>query len=184
MKTLKLFIIGILLTLASGMNAQVSVNVNVGAPPLWGPAGYADVRFYYLPDIEAYYDVPSAMFIFNEGGAWVHRASLPAVYAHYDLYGGYKVVLNDYRGETPYVYFKDHRGKYPKGYHKGEQKTYGERPGKGNSYEHREAKEHQNEKHAEDGNKNEQHGNDKHEQHGGGGGGKEHGNGGGHGHGK
>ena len=47
MKNLKLIAIGILFFLSSGINAQVSVNVNIGAPPLWGPVGYAGVHYYF-----------------------------------------------------------------------------------------------------------------------------------------
>jgi hypothetical protein len=75
MKVLKLIIIGIALFLSTTANAQVSVNINIGSPPLWGPAGYNEVQYYYIPDIESYYDVPSAMFIYYEGGVWVRRGN-------------------------------------------------------------------------------------------------------------
>ena len=133
MKALKLFIIGIVLFLASTVQAQVSVNLNIGSPPKWGPVGYSDVQYYYLPDVEAYYDVPSSMFIYNDRGAWIRRAYLPARYKNYDLYNGYKVVMNDYHGNAPYVHFKEHKMKYAKGYRGKEQKNIGEKPGKGNS---------------------------------------------------
>ena len=132
MKALKIFLAGIVLFLAGTVQAQVSVSVNIGAPPMWGPVGYPQVQYYYLPDVEAYYDVPHAMFIYNTGGVWVHRAHLPGQYRNYDLYGGYKVVMNDYHGKKPYANFKDYKKKYKKGYHGGAQKTIGERPGNGN----------------------------------------------------
>jgi len=121
------------LFLSGAMQAQVSVNISIGTPPPWGPVGYTEVRYYYLPDVEAYYDVQSSMFIYYGGGAWVRRAYLPSRYRSYDLYSGYKVVMTDYRGDTPYTHFKEHKMKYAKGYHGPAQKTYGEKPGKGNS---------------------------------------------------
>ena len=135
MKVLKFFVTGLMLCLASALQAQVSVNVNIGSPPPWGPVGYSQVHYYYLPDVEAYYDVQSSMFIYYGGGAWVHKAYLPAQYKNYDLYGGYKVVMTDYHGNTPYTHFKDHKTKYGKGYHGKPQKTIGEKPGKGHSGE-------------------------------------------------
>ena len=39
------------------VHAQVSVNVNIGAQPVWGPTGYDHADFYYLPDIGVYYSV-------------------------------------------------------------------------------------------------------------------------------
>jgi hypothetical protein len=128
MKKLKLLGIGLFIFFAGVAHAQISVNVNIGTPPLWGPAGSDNVKYYYLPDVESYYDVPSRMFIYFNGVSWIHRASLPAKYRNYDLYHGYKVVLQDYRGNSPYERFHDHKMKYAKGYHEQPQKTYGERP--------------------------------------------------------
>ncbi len=128
MKTLRLLGIAMALFLASNSSGQVSVNVNVGTPPLWAPVGYSDVRYYYLPDIETYYDIQSSMFIYYEGGLWVHRSYLPGRYRNYDLYNGYKVVVPQYRGAYPNYFFNYHRSKYGKGYRGGPQKTYGENP--------------------------------------------------------
>jgi hypothetical protein len=151
MKALKLFVVGLLLFFAGSAHAQISVNVNIGNPPQWGPAGYTDVRYYYLPDVEAYYDVPSSMFIYFNGVSWVHRKYLPSRFRNYDLYNGYKVVMTDYRGNTPYSHFSEHKTKYAKGYRGPAQKTYGERPAKGYShsknYSHEYKKEKQQENH-------------------------------------
>jgi hypothetical protein len=133
MKATKLIFTGIVFFLAITVKAQVSVNVNIGTPPPWGPAGYTQVRYYYLPDVESYYDVQSSMFIYYSGGAWVQRTNLPSQYRRYDLYHGYKVVMTDYHGNTPYTYFKEHKSKYHKGYHGSPQKTNKERPERGNS---------------------------------------------------
>lgn len=133
MKTLKSIATVLGLFLAIALQAQVTVNVNVGTPPAWGPAENTQVRYYYLPDVEAYYDVPSAQFIYYSGGVWVHRKYLPSQYRNYDLYGGYKVIMTDYHGNTPYVQFKEHKVQYAKGYHGSPQKTIGVRPGQGQS---------------------------------------------------
>ena len=175
MKTLKLIVIGMALFLTNPISAQITVGVTIGSPPAWGPAGYSSARYYYLPDVEAYYDVQSSMFIYYDGGVWVHRGYLPERYRDYDLYGGYKVVMTDYRGNSPYTHFNEHRTKYGRGYRREPQRTNGERPGRGNSgakISHEEKhnnKEvgHGNEKRAEHANeKNVGHGNDKHESHG------------------
>ncbi|WP_317898098.1 hypothetical protein [Aurantibacillus circumpalustris] len=146
MKAVKLIIIGIALFLGYATKAQVSVNVNIGPPPQWGPVGYTEVRYYYLPDVEAYYDVQSSMFIYFGDGVWIHRAHLPGRHQHYDLYSGYKVVLSDYRGDRPYDHFKQHKSKYAKGYRHGTQKTYGQNPGKGNHHENNSSNNHSDRK--------------------------------------
>ena len=126
MKAIKLLFTGLFfLTLSS--QAQVSVNVNIGAPPAWGPVGYTEARYYYIPDIEVYYDIPTSMFIYFSNGGWIRTPYLPYHYRHYDLYGAYKVCLEDY-GPNPYVYYKKHKVKYYHGYHGPVQRTIGVRP--------------------------------------------------------
>ncbi|TPG45329.1 hypothetical protein [Flavobacterium pectinovorum] len=147
MKTIKYFLIGILFLSFSYTQAQVSVNVNIGTPPAWGPAGYTDVRYYYLPDLETYYDVSTSNYVYLNNGRWVRARSLPSVYRNYDLYNEYKVVLNDYRGDRPYDNFKTHKVKYGKGYKGKPQKTIGQKPGKGNNKEGKDNGHHDNGNH-------------------------------------
>ena len=128
MKALKCIVIGMVLFIAGTAHSQVDVNVNIGTPPPWGPAGYEGVRYYYLPDVESYYDIHASMFICYIEDAWVHRDKLPSKYKSYDLYDGYKVVILDYNGSAPYQYYDDHKTKYAKGYRGPEQKNIGNKP--------------------------------------------------------
>ena len=117
MKILKLITFGIFfLVTTNSTNAQVSVNVNIGGPPAWCPTGYSNVDYYYLPDVEAYYDIRNSNFIYLGGGKWIRSINLPNQYKNYNLYNGYKVVLTDYHGSRPYSNFKNHKEKYYKGY--------------------------------------------------------------------
>lgn len=126
MKTLKLIIAGIILLVSSNtMQAQVSVNVNIGSPPAWGPVGYSAVDYYYLPDLQAYYDIRATQFIYFGGGKWIRSRNLPYQYRNYNLYNGYKVVLTDYHGSRPYSNFNTHKVKYYKGYKGKPQKSIG-----------------------------------------------------------
>lgn len=97
MKKLVLFAAVLMVSLFSINNAkaQVSLNINIGAQPVWGPTGYDHVDYYYFPDIDAYYNVPSAQYIYSNGGRWVWGSSLPAQYRNFDLYRAYKVVINE-----------------------------------------------------------------------------------------
>ena len=95
----------------SNIKAQVSVNININSQPAWGPRGYDYVEYYYLPDIEAYFYVPRHQFVYISGGNWIFSAYLPPAYRNYDLYRGYKVVINEPRA---YTYYDTHRVKYKK----------------------------------------------------------------------
>ncbi|MCD0471851.1 hypothetical protein [Flavobacterium sp. JAS] len=133
MKLVKQLFIAILFFAVSSSHAQVSVNVNIGTPPAWGPVGYTDVRYYYLPDLEMYYDINASSYLYISNGRWLRARSLPSHYRNYDLYNEYKVVLTDYRGDRPYDNYKVHKVKYGKGYKGKPQKTIGQKPGKGNN---------------------------------------------------
>jgi hypothetical protein len=89
--------------------AQVNINVNIGAQPQWGPSGYNHVDYYYLPGIDAYYNVPSKQYIYLSNGSWVWRNSLPSRYNGYDLYNAYKVVMNS---PKPYLSHNQHVKQY------------------------------------------------------------------------
>jgi len=134
MKTLKLIAFGIVLLVTSSMHSQVSVNINIGTAPSWGPSGYSNVDYYYLPDVQAYYDIRASQFIYFGGGNWKRSRYLPGQYRNYDLYDGYKVVLNDYHGRTPYSHYKEHKDKYYKGYKGKPQRSIGQRPNNQSNY--------------------------------------------------
>jgi hypothetical protein len=130
MKALKLVAFGIVLFLTGTIQAQVSVRFNIGVQPQWAPLGYEGSRYYYLPDLEAYYDVETSMFIYFERNSWVHRTYLPRRYRNYDLYNCYKVGLENYRGETPYYNHREYRDRYAHGRNRTIQRTIGDRPGR------------------------------------------------------
>ena len=101
-----------MLVLAFSTRAQVSVNVSLGTPPVWAPAAPVEVQYYYLPDIETYYDVPAQRYIYLRNGRWVRTAVLPNRYRGYDLYHGRTVYLRDYKGNEPYKYYSQHKDEY------------------------------------------------------------------------
>ena len=97
-------------------NAQVSVNINIGRQPVWGPVGYDYVDYYYLPDMDVYYDVPRGLFVYYDFGRWNFAPALPARYGHYDLYHSYKVVINQrdpwLRNSYYHTHYASYRGHY------------------------------------------------------------------------
>lgn len=85
---------------------RLNVNVNVGRPA-WGlPGDYAG-DYYYLPEIDSYYDIPHRQFVYLSNGRWIIGAELPVVYRGYDLYRGYKVVVNEPRPWYRDDYYRD-----------------------------------------------------------------------------
>lgn len=88
-------ILGCLSFKAADAQLRFSVGVNIGSQPEWGPVGYTHARYYYMPDINSYYDVDSHQYVYLENNIWIHGGALPPRYANYDRYHSYKVVVND-----------------------------------------------------------------------------------------
>ena len=110
MKKLILTFALILTCSAYTMQAQrVSVNINIGSQPAWGPVGYDYVDYYYMPDIDCYYSVNQGLFFYMNAGRWVGVRYLPYAYKNYDFYTMYKVVLV---GHDPWMCNNRHRREY------------------------------------------------------------------------
>lgn len=88
---------------------SVNIRVNIGNQPAWGPVGYDYASYYYFPDIDVYYDVNRRMFYYTERRMWRSAQYLPYRYNRYDLYGMYKVVINQ---PEPWRYHDRYRKQY------------------------------------------------------------------------
>jgi hypothetical protein len=88
---------------------HLSVGINIGSQPDWGPVGYDHADYYYMPDIDAYYDINAHQYVYFNNNVWVHSVSLPPRYSNYDVYHSYKVVVNE---RTPWVHNNVYRTKY------------------------------------------------------------------------
>ena len=86
--------------------AQVHVSINVDIQPAWGPSGYNYAEFYYIPEINVYYDVVNHRYHYLNGRRWVSGAYLPMAYSYYDFYSLYKIVINGVR--SPWRHNKNH----------------------------------------------------------------------------
>ena len=109
-----LFSSAIILTLVftfGTSNAQISVNVNIGVQPEWGPEGYDYVDYYYMPQYEVYYYVPERKFVYLDGGRWIFATALPTRFGTVNLFSTYKVVVNEPKA---YLHFNEHKVKYAK----------------------------------------------------------------------
>lgn len=89
--------------------SQIIVSINIASQPIWGPVGYDYVSYYYLPDMDVYYYVPTQRYIYFYDGVWISRPLLPARFKGYNLYNARKVVINE---PKPYLHHQEYRVKY------------------------------------------------------------------------
>lgn len=94
--------------------AQAQVNINIQTPG-WGPAVRSNAQYYYIPEIDAYYDLYDRSYVYFDGLNWLRSYQLPVVYQGYDPYQFHPVVI-DYIGAQPWGYIRDHRLRYRSGY--------------------------------------------------------------------
>jgi len=88
---------------------QVSLRANIGNQPIWGPVGYDRADYYYMPDIDVFYQISTRQYIYQQRGRWVFARNLPFRYRDFDVYKGYKVVVNE---RSPYRHADSYRAKY------------------------------------------------------------------------
>ncbi|MFZ9386376.1 MAG: hypothetical protein ACO25B_00720 [Chitinophagaceae bacterium] len=85
--------------------------------PVWGPSYHPGTRYYYIPDIEVYYDMYDQQYIYLQNGQWIFTPILPSIYAYYDLYTGFVITLNTsvYQPWLHHQYYVSH---YPRYYYR------------------------------------------------------------------
>jgi hypothetical protein len=87
-------------------------------PPVWAPEydNRDRVRYYYLPDMQCYYDVYRQQYVYSDGYNWIHSTYAPPAYSGYDMNSGYIVVLN-YGVNDPWMNHNTYVNSYPQGYY-------------------------------------------------------------------
>lgn len=131
--------------LASTAQAQVNININpTPAPPV--VAAPAGTQYYYIPELNGYYDLNAQRYVVLQNGDWTRVTTLSG----YNPTTFHPQVI-DYRGATPWVYIDKHKG-HPHGMPPGQAKKlarqgvvvapgggpvyYADKPGKGNGKGH------------------------------------------------
>jgi hypothetical protein len=101
------FLFGAFAALASpAAHAQVSINAQFGHPA-WGPAAPAGAQYYYVPEIDGYYDLAARNYIVQRNGRWVPVTAVQG----YNPASFHPVVV-DYRGRQPWLQYRDHHARY------------------------------------------------------------------------
>lgn len=101
------FVFGAFAALAApAAQAQVSINAQFGHPA-WGPAAPAGAQYYYVPEIDGYYNLAARNYVVQRNGRWMTMATVPG----YNPANFHPVVV-DYRGREPWVQYRDHHARY------------------------------------------------------------------------
>jgi hypothetical protein len=133
-KTASLGLLAVLAFAAAPAQAQINVNINTAPPVVVGAP--ANAQYYYIPEANAYYDVPARRYIVQRNGQWGRYERLDG----YDPRNFHPQYI-EYRGNEPWTY--DRKGHphgmppgqakklYGKGYDKHDDHGHGHGHGKG-----------------------------------------------------
>jgi hypothetical protein len=109
MKTInKVFLLMLIFT-CSLTNAQVSTT---DEPVLQTPKK-TEIRYFYFPNIQAYFDLQEKVYLYKDQGEWIEAEELPKNYGGYSLYNKSRVSITDYDGDEPYLMLEIHKKTYP-----------------------------------------------------------------------
>ena len=88
------------------------------APPQWAPVydNVQDVHYYYLPDIEVYYDVWRNEYVYMNQGTWIYSSYMPSYYSSYNINDAFVVVL-DRGAYEPWRRHQNYVTQYPRNYY-------------------------------------------------------------------
>jgi hypothetical protein len=74
------------------------------------------VRYYYYPNLLAYYDTCNASYIYQKDGEWITAERIAPNYRGYSLYNNNYVLLEGFTNDEPYLLINEHKKKYPANY--------------------------------------------------------------------
>jgi hypothetical protein len=79
--------------------------------PVYNQADYTDTTddYYYLPDVDAYYNVTDQCYFYFNGDNWISAAYLPGAYYNYDWRSGRHFEV---RAARPYLHDDFYRSRY------------------------------------------------------------------------
>jgi hypothetical protein len=101
------FVFGAFAALAApAAHAQGRGNAQFGHPA-WGPAAPAGAQYYYVPEIDGYYDLATRNYIVQRNGRWTPVATMQG----YNPTSFHPVVVN-YRGRQPWEQYNNDHARY------------------------------------------------------------------------
>ena len=92
--------------------AQNAKNAETSTP-LFNPVTNCQLRYYYFPNLEAYFDTQKSIYYYKEKGEWITAEEIPDGYRGYSIYNKSTVYITDYDDDYPCQFIEIHKKKYP-----------------------------------------------------------------------
>lgn len=70
------------------------------------------IRYYYYPNIEAYYDILKEIYYIKEEGEWTIVEEIPSSFRGYSVYNNANVPIDDYEDDSITEMFPIHKKRF------------------------------------------------------------------------
>jgi hypothetical protein len=81
--------------------------------PLFNPENNCQLRYYYYPNLEAYFDTQKRVYYYKANAEWKTAEEIPNGYRGYSMFNKYNVMINDYDDDNITQFIDRHKKKYP-----------------------------------------------------------------------
>lgn len=79
-------------------------------------SSYVEVRYYYFPNMQAYFDTKRALYLIRENGVWTTAETIDFTSRGYCVRNSAYEMIKDYTGDEPQQFLAIHQLKYPANY--------------------------------------------------------------------
>lgn len=93
--------------------AQKSKKAADESVPLFNKETNCQLRYYYFPNLEAYFDTQKRIYYYKEKGEWITADEIPNGYRGYSLFNKIYVFIDDYDDDNICQFINLHKKKYP-----------------------------------------------------------------------
>ena len=76
-------------------------------------SSFVEVRYYYYPNMEAYFDTQRALYIVKQNGVWTTSETIDLTTKGYCVRNGAYEMIKDYSGDEPQALLTVHKLKFP-----------------------------------------------------------------------
>jgi hypothetical protein len=116
MKTTTLIVLGMMLFSTQFSTAQAKIDTLYIRNANVDPSAFVEIRYYYFPNLQAYFDTKRALYIYKQNGSWVTSETIDFNARGYCLKNGMHVMIKGYLGDKPYILLEQHKIMYPANY--------------------------------------------------------------------
>lgn len=81
--------------------------------PNYNPITNCQLRYYYYPNIQAYFDTQKNIYYLRENGEWKIADDIPSGYMGYSIYNKTNLIIEDYDDDLILQFFTIHKKMYP-----------------------------------------------------------------------